>query len=859
MPEETKQTPGSVPEHQTRQRLIGFLLLPLSLFPLLALITYDWRDIAWLQVPPNDPPANFIGIVGAWATFAGYSLVGLALWLVPVWLVTVGVLLVAGRTVRLGRRTAWAVLFLVSTCALLQLADGLTGGLLTRLNGAPNGGGAMGQLVMSGVLARWLSPVGGGILAACTLVGSGVMVVGPRHLADGFRRLVGAVQAWRTRSADQEAAREQARTEQDGQEERERLQREKDAARLAREQARTEKERLRDEERQRKEEAAAERQQAVDERRRQLSEEQQRAEDRKNDLRRKVEESRAAAQREKQPPPAPAAPAAAVAEVSQPAESGPAAAAPEKPAYILPTIDLLDQIPEGDAVHGDVERTAQTLVESLKTFNLDCEVTHIERGPVITQYELLPAPGIRVERIVALSNTLQLVLKATSLRVQAPVPGKGVVGIEVPNQVARKVTLREVLEGEAWTTNRMEIPLALGKDVSGRDLLIDLAQAPHLLVAGATGSGKSVCLNAILAGLLMRRTPDELKLILVDPKRVEFPPYNDLPHLLVPVITDPKKVAFSLRWTLAEMDRRYKLLQATKQRNIVGFNNRAAMTQADLFERNGEAESGVPAKLPYIVIVIDEVADLMMTVGQEIEGSITRLAQLSRAVGIHMVLATQRPSVNVITGTIKANFPGRIAFQVAQKVDSRTILDSSGAETLIGRGDMLFLNPKTSRLMRAQGALVNDGEINRLVEFIKKQGKPNFDLSLAARLEKVQELVADAGDDEEDGAAPVAPVDGKDDADEELIQQSLQVIRDTRRASTSSLQRRLRIGYTRAARIIDILEERGILGPPRGSDPREILIDLDAGIPNNPTDGIADDLPTDASTASEDEPGGAKA
>jgi S-DNA-T family DNA segregation ATPase FtsK/SpoIIIE len=858
MPEEIQKTPGAAPEHQTRSRLIGFLLLPLSLFPLLGLFTYDWRDISWLQVPANDPPANVIGIVGAWSTFAGYSLMGLALWLVPVWLVTVGVLLVSGRTARLGRRTAWMALFLVAACALLQLCDGLTGGVLARLNGAPNGGGAIGQLVMSEMLARWLSPVGGGMLAACALIGAGIMVVGPRRLYDGARHLAGAVQARWARSAEEQAARAQARTAQEGEAERDRLQREKEAARLAREQARLEKERARDSERQNKDEAAAERQQAADERRRQLAEEQQRDDERRGELRRKADALRAAAaQRDQKPPPEEAA-APQVAAVALPANA--ASTPPAKPPYVLPSINLLDPIPEGDAVHGDVERTAQTLVESLKTFNLDCEVTHIERGPVITQYELLPAPGIRVERIVALSNTLQLVLKATSLRVQAPVPGKGVVGIEVPNQVARKVTLREVLEGEAWSSNRMEIPLALGKDVSGRDLLIDLAQAPHLLVAGATGSGKSVCLNAILAGLLMRRTPDELKLMLVDPKRVEFPPYNDLPHLLVPVITDPKKVAFSLRWTLAEMDRRYKLLQATRQRNIVGYNTRAAMTQTDLFERNGgEAESALPAKLPYIVIVIDEVADLMMTVGQEIEGSITRLAQLSRAVGIHMVLATQRPSVNVITGTIKANFPGRIAFQVAQKVDSRTILDTSGAETLIGRGDMLFLNPKTSRLMRAQGALVNDGEINRLVEFIKRQGAPSFDQSLAARLEKVQELVADAGDDEEgDSAAGAAPVDGKDDADEELIQQSLQVIRDTRRASTSSLQRRLRIGYTRAARIIDILEERGILGPPRGSDPREILIDLDGVIPNNPGDGPAAEVPADAAATPDDEAGGSK-
>jgi S-DNA-T family DNA segregation ATPase FtsK/SpoIIIE len=505
---------------------------------------------------------------------------------------------------------------------------------------------------------------------------------------------------------------------------------------------------------------------------------------------------------------------------------------------------MLDPIPPGEAVHGDTGMMAKLLVDTLAQFNLMVEVTHVEPGPVVTRYELLPAAGIRVERIAQLAHTLQMVLKATSLRIQAPVPGKNVVGVEVPNPKARMVTLREILQGGAWAANKMEIPLALGKDVGGSDMIFDLASAPHLLVAGATGSGKSVCLNAILAGLLMSRRPDELKLLLVDPKRVEFPTYNNLPHLLVPVVTDAKKVAFALRWAIVEMDRRYKMLQAAKVRNIVGFNTRDSAQQVELAlggVAGAGGEAALPAKLPYIVVVIDEVADLMITVGQEIEQSITRLAQLSRAVGIHMILATQRPSVNVITGTIKANFPGRIAFQVAQKTDSRTILDQQGAESLIGRGDMLFLNPKNGRLIRSQGALVNDGEIVRITDFIRGQVGPAFDMALSSKLEKVQESSAD--DEAEIGGATGAAAGGEGDdaADEELIQQSIQVIRDTRRASTSSLQRRLRIGYTRAARVMDILEERGIVGPPRGADPREILIDLDAEMPNNDASGETPD------------------
>ena len=514
--------------------------------------------------------------------------------------------------------------------------------------------------------------------------------------------------------------------------------------------------------------------------------------------------------------------------------------------YRMPEISLLDPIPPGEAVHGDTALMAKLLVDTLAQFSLMVEVTHVEPGPVVTRYELLPAAGIRVERIAQLAHTLQMVLKATSLRIQAPVPGKNVVGVEVPNPKARMVTLLEILQGGAWATNKMEIPLALGKDVGGSDMIFDLAGAPHLLVAGATGSGKSVCLNAILAGLLMSRRPDELRLLLVDPKRVEFPSYNNLPHLLVPVVTDAKKVAFALRWAIVEMDRRYKLLQAAKVRNIVGYNTRHVAQQAEL-PLDGVAGAGgdtaLPAKLPYIVVVIDEVADLMIMVGQEIELSITRLAQLSRAVGIHMILATQRPSVNVITGTIKANFPGRIAFQVAQKTDSRTILDQQGAESLIGRGDMLFLNPKNGRLIRAQGALVNDGEIARVTDFIRGQGGPAFDPSLSNKLEKVQESSPDE-DDAGGGGAPTSG-EGDDSADEELIQQSIQVIRDTRRASTSSLQRRLRIGYTRAARVMDILEERGMVGPPRGADPREILIDLDAEMPNHDASGSTPDAKVD--------------
>jgi S-DNA-T family DNA segregation ATPase FtsK/SpoIIIE len=845
-------------------RLIGLALVPVLIFALLGLLTYDWRDVSWLQVPPNATPSNLIGQTGAWASFLGYNLFGLGVWLVPVWLLAAAALLIFNRAHELGIRTGWCVGFLLALCALLQLAGGVLEGTLADLNILPNAGGAVGNWLMTCTLERWLSPVGGGILALAVLLFTGVMAVGPARLSALGRGLSEAWHGWQQQRAEAAARRAAAAEERAQvlaeQEERKAAERGFTGSGVRARTTRKPEAGAREAEPgSRKPESGARNPEPGTrkpesgtpdpEPEPQSAEEEKRAE-----LRRRAEEARAAARQAaeqakeaeagtRNPEAGPREPAARKPEPGsrkpEPAAQAVAAAPSPVASYRLPDLSMLDPIPPGEATHGDTAATAKLLVDTLAQFNLMVEFTHAEPGPVITRYELLPAAGIKVEKIATLAHTLQMVLKATSLRIQAPVPGKNVVGVEVPNPVARKVTLREVLQGGAWATNKMEIPLALGKDVGGSDMIFDLTNAPHLLVAGATGAGKSVCLNAILAGLLMSRRPDELKLLLVDPKRVEFPAYNNLPHLLVPVVTDAKKVAFALRWAIVEMDRRYKMLQAARVRNIVGYNTRGTAQQAEL-PLDGVAAAGdaaLPARLPYIVIVIDEVADLMITVGQEIEQSITRLAQLSRAVGIHMILATQRPSVNVITGTIKANFPGRIAFQVAQKTDSRTILDQQGAETLIGRGDMLFLNPKNGRLIRAQGALVNDGEITRITDFIRNQVGPAFDLALTTKLDKVQESAAD--DEAEGGGATAAAGDGDDAADEDLIQQSIQVIRDTRRASTSSLQRRLRIGYTRAARVMDILEERGIVGPTRGAEPREILIDLDAEMPNNAAAGEA--------------------
>ena len=526
---------------------------------------------------------------------------------------------------------------------------------------------------------------------------------------------------------------------------------------------------------------------------------------------------------------------------------------PFKP-YILPTVEQLASPAVGvrPVMPENAEASARVIVDTMADFGIKVEVTHVEQGLTVTRYELVPAPGVRPERISGLAPNLQLNLNAKSVRIQAPITGRGTVEIEIPNASDRMVYLSDVLTYPGWRPDQMELPLALGKDVGGQGLVIDLARMPHLFIAGMTGSGKTVCLNSILAGLLMSRTPDEMHLMLVDLKIVELAAYRGLPHLeglRKELITDPKKVADDLRWAIVEMERRYKLFASVGVRNIMDFNRRTIeKTQATIA---GEETGGcMSARLPYIVIIVDELADLMLTAGGEIETYIARLAQMSRAVGIHMIVCTEMPSVNVITGTIKAIFPARIAFQVAQKVDSRTILDTIGAEKLLGRGDMLYQSPGASRVVRAQGAFTTDEEIARIVAFICSQC-PAPTAPEAVEPESVEsaenaesrngEAPGQAND--ETPSAPPAVFDsgpatpnyedmlakgGADDnEDNAMIEQSLQIIRETRCASTSMLQRRLRIGYTRAARIMDTLEERGIVGPARGSDPGEILIDIE--------------------------------
>ena len=443
----------------------------------------------------------------------------------------------------------------------------------------------------------------------------------------------------------------------------------------------------------------------------------------------------------------------------------------------------------------ETKAAAEVLRETLEEFKIAAEVTGISKGPVITMFEILPAPGVKLSKIVNLADNIALRLAASRVRIVAPIPGKHAVGIEVPNKSRAIVSFKEILEAEDLKKSRMTIPVVLGKDITGGARVIDLVQTPHMLIAGATGSGKSVCVNSLICSVLYSRTPDEVKMILIDPKIVELKLYNDIPHLLTPVITEPKKAYQALQYAMCEMERRYSLLNALGVRDIKSYNRKV---------RDDRLATDT---LPYIVIIVDEFADLMATTGKELENVISRLAAMSRAVGIHLVLATQRPSVDVITGLIKANIPSRIAFMVASKTDSRIILDSMGADKLLGKGDMLFTSAWDPNPVRIQGAFLSDEEVERITDHVKTLGEPDYiddEIFISDDDTAVFELESAAGGDP-------------------LMEPAIQIVVEAGKASASYLQRRLKIGYNRAARLVEEMEDRGIVGPANGSKPRDII------------------------------------
>ena len=821
-----------------RRRLLGVAVLLYVAVALIALLTYDWRDIPWLCNPPSPPDgqvANRIGKLGAWLTFFGYGFAGLAYRYLALPLLTVwGCFLLHGR-VRLFRlRVLWMAGLYVTAACLFQTYGGDTGvglPLLADLNLLPNAGGALGQWLVTDCLRAWLGDVGLQLLLWPLAILLLLLVVGVRNCVLLAVRLTSA-RAAAPLSDDEEPVippSRAARPAPDELPEAPKPRRGLFAALFGKREA----------------EAA-----------------------RQADIRDLLAEAHAhgkqpaVPQSDWTPPPKAPEPAPLFEPRPKPEPEpltldGDAAGrlrpvSPEKavtapvPAandndlapeqafvpYNLPPIDLLDPIPprKGDA--DDIPTSIAAIESVFQQFGIDARVVGHVRGPVLTQYEIQPGPKVKLEKFRAYERNLLMALRAASIRIQAPILGRDVVGIEVPNAVRQSVTLREILEGEVWrkAEAKMALPLAIGKLATGGDLVVDLAEMPHLLVAGGTGSGKSVTVNDMLVGLLMCRRPEQLRMLMVDPKRVEFTAYDDLPHLLNPVVVEPKKVLFTLRWAVVEMNRRYKLLQHYGVRNIADLNRRV--------DHPAPNRENPAAKLPYIVIVVDELAELMLTVKADIEPPITSLTQKARAAGIHLIIATQRPTTDIITGTIKANIPARLALRVSQSNDSRTILDHTGAEKLIGKGDMLF-SFGGERIVRAQSAWLSDAEIERVCDFIKEQAGPAFDNLLAGSMQRIKEdkpvddvnsLISEFVP--ESAPAPEAEPDLgpiEDLSDEGLYQKALEYIRQTGRFSTSALQRRLKIGYNKAGRITDMLEERGIIGPGgKAGGSREILVDLNA-------------------------------
>jgi S-DNA-T family DNA segregation ATPase FtsK/SpoIIIE len=791
-------------KHNAWNEVMGLVLLGAGTVLFLALISYTPKDVpSWVWFssvsPPNNPAQNFIGPTGAIIAGFMYLTLGAASYLIATVFLGFGgaKLFLAGF--RIIKRLPWAVAFIVSGASVLHLQPWFLHTWRHEFNIMGPGGwtGYWFGVLLLGMLGQ----IGSIIALSVVYLVSLVWLTGIRPIFLVKQSIQGAKNFFLSIIQDRERRRMQAANE------RERL--EANQKKIEREIRKHEKE-----------------------------------------LKKKgflpgEPESDAAVY----PEPKIIDSSAAILNKSKPAltegkgkgrdkELVPPMAEQHIENYELPSIVLLEPIDlEGRkaADPSELKLIQHVLIDTLKQFNIDASPGDITRGPTITRYEVYPARGVRVDKISSLERDLARATRAERINILAPIPGKDTVGIEIANSKKVKVTLREILESDEWTHTKHRIPIVLGKDVYGKIILGDLAQMPHGLVAGTTGSGKSVCINAIIASILFKFSPDDLRFVMIDPKVVEMQMYNALPHLVMPVVTDPKKVLLALRWIVNEMENRYKIFAKVGVRNVTGFNARPkpksqeelglttepeVSADSDSLSLQSEApqirvprddDLVIPDRLAYIVVIIDELADLMQTAPADVESAIARITQMARAAGIHMIVATQTPRADVVTGVIKANIPTRIAFQVASALDSRVILDENGAERLLGQGDMFYRPPGTSRLIRSQGVLVTDEEIRRLVEFVSAQGAPAFDPAIQNQLESSAQAEEEVSEE-----------------DEALVEKCLEIIRQEKRASTSMLQRRLRLGYTRAARVVDILERRGILGPGDGAKPREILVDLDA-------------------------------
>ncbi|MBI1883712.1 MAG: DNA translocase FtsK [Chlamydiae bacterium] len=766
----------------TRWREVGgILLIVLGVFVFLSLISYDPHDISFYTAQPNDPPHNYIGLVGAWFSFVAFFLIGFSSFLFPVLMMFLGIRSIFKETTeRFSARAALVLMVLLSGSCLLELySDGSFSSWGSRFGLKEMGpGGFIGQWVLRKTFVRWVGREGSYILLYSMFLAGLVLLLDLKLSSLG--RFLGEYSSRFFKGLSKKAVEWGGRFQ----------------------------ERLRTFEFPRRK-----RPRPVEISISGVS--------RNSSMGFENEEGAVAEKVKKWEPPKRFPPLGIAPTQGSPLPARVVSEKGEKETrvqlellssseYQLPSVKLLDEMMPSQSkgmTSDDLKRNAEILKNTLAEFDVEVEVVNVTHGPVITRYELQPAPGVKVQKITGLSNDIALAMKVGAVRMVAPIPGKAAVGVEVPNLTSVTVSLKEILTSDEFKNTRKRIPLALGKDVSGVPIVADLTEMPHLLIAGATGSGKSVCMNSIILSILFYASPEYLRFLLIDPKMVELSVFKDIPHLAIPVITDPKKAAAGLGWLVTEMERRYKILAEVGVRNIEIFNEKVIQEKITL--KSDEA----PLKpLPYIVVVVDELADIMLVASYEVENSIARLAQLSRAIGVHLILATQRPSVDVITGVIKANFPARISFQVSSRVDSRTVIDTMGAEKLLGRGDMLFMPPGSSKLIRAQGANVRDSELKKVLEFIKSQ-KVSFSsvVNPAEILEKAQALSSDLN-----------PLD-----DESLLKQAIQVIRNTGQASVSVLQRKLRIGYSRAARMMDLLEEQGIVGPYKGSKARDILIDIE--------------------------------
>lgn len=828
------------------RRIWGIVLLATTIILFFALISYDWRDISWLHNPPSPPdgvPMNKIGTLGAWLTFYGYGIAGLAYryFALPL-MFLIACFMLHGRVRYFRLRVIWiGCLYAVLACLFQSFGgdDGAAIPLLAELNLRPNAGGAIGQWLVTGFLRDFLGEMGLQILLWALIAFLLQMIIGVRNMLFLLTRLM-TPRTTETLGSEAmetaEALRSQAAAIDTPQENTPGFWRRlfgskhepepveetpvPSTAEILRQRARLADQTWVPPPRKAAAEPLFER-----------PEPEPIAKPKRPEPRPEPEPVPFTLQAENAPVLKPVSPEKSI--------TAPVPAAndnTEPEAYLqdygLPPIELLGKIPPRKSDAEDIQSAIAAIEGVLAQFRIDAKVVNYKRGPVLTQFEIRPEPNVDLKKFEGTRRNLLMNLRAESIRIQAPIPGRDLVGIEVPNSIRQSVTLREILEGDTWreAERKMDLPLAMGKLATGGDLIVDLAEMPHLLVAGGTGSGKSVAVNDMLVGLLMCRKPDRLRLLMVDPKRVEFTSYDNLPHLLNPVVVEPKKVMFTLRWAKMEMERRYEQLQRYGVRNIGEYNNRV---ENPLPHRDNPT-----VRLPFIVLIIDELADLMNdpAVRSEIEMPIAALTAKARAAGIHLIIATQRPTTDIITGTIKSNIPGRVALRVAQANDSRTILDESGAENLIGKGDML-LGRSGKPTVRSQAAWVTNESIDAICDFIRNQAGPAFDNVLTGTMERIPEekatrsvesllegLVAQPKDD------PVIELGADDDtSDEGVYLKALEYIRQTGRFSTSALQRKFKIGYQKAGRITDMLEERGIIGPMgRAGGTREILVDLNA-------------------------------